>query len=500
MLRTACVALCLLASVSPVAQGQAAAAVVPVAASENWNGSVSLPGGGKLDFSVVLTGTGGTIDIPQQGASGLALVDVTADGKVVKFTLKPPGAPEAAAAKFEATVEADGQTASGSLHQAGMDLPLKMTKAKEGEGKKELKRPQEPKAPFPYNEREVTYTNPLDGTKLAGTLTWPSGGSKHPAVVMITGSGAQDRNESLLGHKPFLIIADHLTRHGFAVLRADDRGVGGSSGKTSASTSDDFANDALAGVEFLTQQPEIDATKIGLIGHSEGGLVAPMAASRSDKVAFIVLLAGTGLPGREIIKLQSELISRADGAKEGDAKTEAAEQDEIFDLVASGADEAAIAAKIREVGEKQIARGEASADPKDQEQAKAAKGTMDALVKSQTKELSSKWFRYFLTLDPRVALRKTHCPVLALNGGLDLQVPPRQNLPEIEKALAEGGNKDVTVMELPGLNHLFQVCTTGSPSEYATIEETCSPKMLDLVTGWLRQHAGLKADLMPATQ
>jgi pimeloyl-ACP methyl ester carboxylesterase len=225
-----------------------------------------------------------------------------------------------------------------------------------------------------------------------------------------------------------------------------------------------------------------------------------MAASRSDKVAFIVLLAGTGLPGREIIKLQSELIERAMGVKDEIAKRNAADQDEIFTLVAAGADDAAIAAKIREIGEQQIARAEASGDAKEQEEAKTARATLDATVKSQTKELSSKWFRYFLTLDPRVALRKTRCPVLALNGELDLQVPPKADLPEIEKALKEAGNQDVTVMELPGLNHLFQTCTTGAPSEYASIEETCSPRVLDLITDWIRLHAGMKPDITPVAQ
>lgn len=494
MFRVACLVLIFGTPTRLLPQAQAQAVTTPAAAVEAWNGSVSLPGGGTLDFSVALTPSGGTIDIPTQHASGLTLVDVAADGKVVKFTLKPPGAPQSAWARFEATADADGQTASGFLHQAGMDLPLKMTRAKEGEAKKELKRPQEPKPPFPYNEREVTYVNPADGTKLAGTLAYPKGDGKFPAVIMITGSGAQDRNESLMGHKPFLVIADHLTRHGFAVLRVDDRGVGGSSGTISESTSADFAGDVLAGVEFLARQPEVDAGRIGLIGHSEGGLIAPMVASRSDKVAFIVLLAGTGLPGREIIKLQSELIGRVQGGSEVDAKAAAEVQDQIFDLLAGGADESAIRAKIREIGEQQIAIAEASADPKVNEQVKAARSTLDATVQAQTKELSSKWFRYFLTLDPRIALRTTKCPVLALNGGLDLQVPPRANLPEIQKALAEAGNHDVTVTELPGLNHLFQTCTTGSPSEYATIEETFSPAALEVVLAWLRQHAHMPVE------
>jgi pimeloyl-ACP methyl ester carboxylesterase len=484
-----CIAsLCLISPTLSVVSGQVTTA--PAAATDNWNGTVTLPDGGKLEFSVSLSGASGKIDIPMQGATGLALSDVTNDGKALKFTLKV-GTGEATWARFDAAVDEGGQTASGQLHQAGMDLPLKLTKAKEGEEAPKLKRPQEPKPPFRYHEREVAYTNEADGTKLAGTLTIPPGDGKFPAVLLITGSGAQDRNETLLGHKPFLVLADHLSRHGIAVLRVDDRGVGGSSGSVSKSTTADFVGDVLTGVHFLSQQPEIDAKKIGLIGHSEGGIIAPMAAARSNDVAFIVLMAGTGLPGRDIIKLQGELISRAEGASDVEAKATTTSQDEIFDLVVGGADEAAIRAKIRDVGEKQIAAHEKSDDPADQEKVKIARKNMDATVEQQTQELTSPWFKYFLTLDPREALRKTHCPVLAINGAKDLQVPPIANLPEIEKALKEADNKDVTIKELANLNHLFQKCKTGSPSEYASIEETINPAALELITVWVRQHVHL---------
>ncbi len=484
-------ALCLV-SMSPGAQVvDAQVASVPAAAPERWNGTVSLPGGANLSFSVVLTGGSGTIDIPMQGAKGLALSDVAGDGKSLKFTLKVPGAGEAGWARFEAVIDPDGLTANGQLHQAGMDLPLKMTKAKDGEAAPTLKRPQEPNPPFPYAQREVGYTNNADGTKLAGTLTLPEGGGKFPAVLLITGSGAQDRNEMLLGHKPFLVLSDYLTRRGIAVLRVDDRGVGGSSGKTSASTTADFVGDVLTGVEFLSAQPEIDAGHIGLIGHSEGGIIAPMAAAKSDKIAFIVMLAGTGLPGREIIRLQSELIDRAAGESEQDARADAAAQEPVFDLLAAGADEAAIRAKFREIAEGQLSRHESSGDAADREKAKAERATLDAKIEQAMKELTSPWFRYFLTLDPRDALRKVRCPVLALNGAKDLQVPPGQNLAEIERALKDGGNNDATVKELPGLNHLFQHCETGSPAEYATIEETMSPEVLEIVAGWVRAHSGL---------
>ncbi len=474
-------------------------AKTPSVATERWSGSVALPDGDKLDFSIALSGSGGTIDIPMQGSSGLALSDVSADGATLKFTLEVPGQGETAWARFEATVDADGQTASGVLHQSGMDLPLELAKLKDGEVAAKLERPQEPKAPFPYDQREVTYTNEADGTKLAGTLTLPRGKGKFPAVVLITGSGAQDRDEALDGHKPFLVLADHLTRHGIAVLRVDDRGVGGSTGETKLSTTSDFAGDVLCGVEFLSKQIEIDAQSIGLIGHSEGGVVAPMAAVRSSKVAFIVLMAGTGLPGREIIKLQSELISHADGASQSEAKAEAQAQDEVFELVATGAADEALRAKLRAEIERQLTAQEASDDPAAREEARTVRANLEVQVDGAAKELTSPWFRYFLTLDPRDALRKTKCAVLALNGSKDLQVPPSANLREIEKALSEGGNKDFTTRELPELNHLFQHCTTGSPAEYGNIEETLATSALDLITQWVRQHAHLPVET-PATR
>lgn len=465
---------------------------------DQWKGSVSLPGGANLEFVAILSGGEGTIDIPMQGVKGMALSEVSSSKEMVKFTLKPAGLPEANWARFEAKVEADGQTASGVLRQSGMELPLKLSKVV-GDASKavELKRPQEPKPPFPYASREVTYTNPADGTALAGTLTFPKAGGPFPAIVMITGSGAQDRDEALLGHKPFLVIGDHLTRNGFAVLRVDDRGVGGSSGSVNTSTSSDFAGDVLAGVEFLARQPEVDPRRIGLIGHSEGGLIAPMAASRSDRVAFIVLLAGTGVPGRDILRLQSELILKASGGTEEEAKSQIADQDVLVELVCSGADSDAIRAKVREIGERQLADAEASGDPKKREEAKTQRATLDAVVEAQAKQFASPWFRYFVMYDPRESLRATKCPVLALNGEKDLQVPVDQNLPEIERAVRAGGNTNVTVKELPGLNHLFQHCQTGSPAEYSQIEETIAPEVLDVMTSWLRQVTGLDAAKTP---
>jgi hypothetical protein len=299
-------------------------------------------------------------------------------------------------------------------------------------------------------------------------------------VILITGSGAQDRDESLLGHKPFFVIADYLTRRGIAVLRVDDRGIGGSTGKNNKSTTADFAGDVLAGVEFLKTRKEIDRKKIGLIGHSEGGVVAPLAASRSNDITFIVMLAGTGVNGEEIIQLQSDLISRASGEPE----------EEIRRGLQLNAAAIAVAKKNLDSTEEKLQLRKAVENfvtsLPDSDKAKMKNPVEE--IEAQTRMFFSPWAKFFLTYDPRLALQKVKCPVLAVNGEMDLQVPPKQNLAEIEKALKTGKNKHYTIKMLPGLNHLFQHSETGSPMEYGKIEETFAPEALQVVGDWIEQQ------------
>ncbi|HEY2737951.1 MAG TPA: alpha/beta fold hydrolase, partial [Thermoanaerobaculia bacterium] len=318
--------------------------------------------------------------------------------------------------------------------------------------------------------------------KFAGTLTLPKGAGPFPAVLLITGSGPQDRDESIVGHKPFLVLADHLTRRGIAVLRVDDRGVGGSTGSVSGSTTSDFAGDVLAGVAFLKQHAHIAADRIGLIGHSEGAVIAPLAASRSKDVAFIVMMAGTSVPGYEILPAQVEAIDVASGQTADKAKKEADITRAALGLVRAEKDEAVLRTKLKAL----FVEHKDDVDADDLKQA----GSLDAFVERQVKSLTSPWFRYFLDYDPRPALRQVKVPVLALNGELDKQVLPDQNLPSIEQTLHESKNPDVTVRRLPGLNHLFQTAQTGSPTEYATIQETLSPAVLDLMTHWILERFG----------
>jgi pimeloyl-ACP methyl ester carboxylesterase len=375
--------------------------------------------------------------------------------------------------KYEGKLSADGKSLEGSFTQLTSTMPLVL---KRNETPFKLTRPQEPKPPYPYGVEEVTFENTKGPATLAGTLTLPDGAGPWPAVVLISGSGPQDRDEALLGHRPFWVLADYLSRHGIAVLRYDDRGVSKSTGNFAECTTLDFKDDALAAVAFLKSRTEIDLKKIGLCGHSEGGLIAPMAAVESSDIRFIVLMAGPGVTGEEILYLQGELIAKATGADEKAVEAGRALQRTLFGIVKNETDPVALKEKLK-----------AAIDATLTEKQRNAAGA-GAAIDNQIAMLLTPWFRYFLTYDPHTSLEKVTCPVLAVNGEKDLQVPPSQNLPEIRKALTAAGNKDFTLAEMPALNHLFQTCTTGGTAEYGTIEETISPTVLDTISAWIKSH------------
>ncbi|MEK7331226.1 MAG: alpha/beta fold hydrolase, partial [Candidatus Eisenbacteria bacterium] len=314
------------------------------------------------------------------------------------------------------------------------------------------------------------------GIQLAGTLTLPRGAGPFPCALLITGSGPEDRDEAVFGHRPFLVLADHLTRQGIAVLRVDDRGVGGSTGRFSQATSEDFAGDVLAGIEFLKTRREIDRKRIGLIGHSEGGLIAPMVATRSKDVAFIVLMAGPGIPGDSTLMLQSAAIRRSVGASEASIAQEMGVSRRIYAQLRQG-DSAGVVRTARELVGLQVA-----GLPEEQ---RSAVGDLDSAATAASRQLFGPWMRFFVTYDPRPALRRVRCPVLAINGEKDLQVLPKENLAAIETALKAGGNRDHTVKELPGLNHLFQTCTLCTIAEYMQLEETMAPAALEEMSEWI---------------
>jgi uncharacterized protein len=450
----------------------------PVGKEQLWEGKLSV--GAGLSLRLVLHvqkaedgGLLGKLDSPDQGAKGMHVNSVTLDDTKLRFELK------ALSATYEGKLSADKNEAVGTFTQGGVKLPLSLKKTDKLIA---LLRPQTPKPPFPYKVEELKYKNEPAGINLAGTLTLPEGRGPYPAVILISGSGAQDRDETIFEHRPFHVLADTLTRRGIAVLRVDDRGVGGSGGSVSKSTSDDFAGDVLAGIAVLKARPDIDGRKIGLMGHSEGGIIAPMVAARSSDVAFIVLLAGTGLPGDEILMMQGRLIAKVMGASEKDLDKQKELQKRLFGIMKTETDPKKARAAMHEEFKKLLSE----ASP---EERKAA-GDVESFAENEIKKLESPWFRFFLSFDPRPTLEKVHCPVLALNGEKDLQVPPKEDLAEIAKALKKGGNTQVTTKELPGLNHLFQTCKTGAVSEYAAIEETIAPAALKVIGDWVSQVVG----------
>lgn len=341
-------------------------------------------------------------------------------------------------------------------------------------------RAQDPKAPFPYSAIEVAIPS-VPGVTLAGTLTLPTGRGPFPAVVLVTGSGPQDRNEELLGHRPFLVIADYLTRHGIAVLRYDDRGVGKSTGNFAAATSADFANDAEAAFKLLRARGDIMKDRVGIMGHSEGGMIAPMIAARNKDVGFVVLLAGPGLPGDSIMLMQAALIGRAQGAPPAAIERGAFVNSRLFAAVKAAKDSASASVAYDSAAAQVVASLPLLEQGLAKQQLVAAKP-----------QLLAPWMRYFIKYDPRPALRALKMPVLALDGSLDLQVPPKEDLAQIDTALKAAGNRDYRVVELPRLNHLFQTTATGNPNEYASIEETFSPAALQLIADWIAAHAGIK--------
>jgi uncharacterized protein len=425
------------------------------------------------DVSGRLEGTLTSID---QGASRIKIDSASFADGTLKLTLKAIGA------TFEGKLVADGSTLDGLWGQGGQKLPLTLTRV---DKLPTTVRPQEPTKPYPYNDQELTFDNKPAGIKLAGTLTWPKDGGPHPAVVMITGSGPQDRDESVMGHRPFLILADHLSRNGVAVLRFDDRGVGKSQGKYDTATTEEFASDVLAAIAYLKTRREIvDPKRIGLIGHSEGGVTGPVVAGRTpDDVAFMVLIAGVGVPMDELLVRQGHDLLALAGTPAADIEKANALQLKLFAAIKGTADGPAAEKAVRSVIDAEVARLTAAE--------RAAANLAGPAVEAQVKMVTSPWFRALLAYDPRPTLARVRCPVLAVCGEKDVQVAAKDNLAGIRAALAAGGNRDVETVELPGLNHLLQHCKTGAVSEYATIEQTMAPEALDVITKWVRARAEL---------
>ncbi|MBP1635409.1 MAG: hypothetical protein H6Q10_1983 [Acidobacteria bacterium] len=437
-----------------------------------WTGAIEITGQ-KLYIVVNFTGEGssvaGTIDIPQQRATGLPLINVKADGRAVHFELQAgPGL-----AVFDG--ERQGERIAGSFEQSGVKGTFSMTLA----GANVRPPAAAPEPPVPYEQEQVKAVN--GEVTLAGTLTVPPGPGPHPAVVLITGSGAQTRDEDVFGMKVFALLADQLTRAGIAVLRSDDRGVGGSTGSISQSTSSDFADDALAQVGLLKGRKDIDPARIGLLGHSEGGIVAPMAANRSADVAFVVLLSAPGVSGEQVVLAQNELIGRASGAPEEQIARNAALQRKLFAALRSGEGMEEAAAEARPLMKEALQQLP--------EAQRKAMGDLDAAaakaVDQQIAAMKSPWFRFFLSYDPAPALERLAVPALAIFGERDTQVPAESNRQAMEAAFKRGRHADHTVLVIPRANHLYQEAVTGGPGEYATLKKEFVPGFSDTIAKWI---------------
>ena len=437
----------------------------------SWSGTLDVMGNKlKLVFNIEQTDSGykATMDSPDQGAYGVPCDAVSYADNQLTIEIK------AIQGKYEGQLKED--KLAGKFTQMGMNFTLDLEKVSEEVVKPN--RPQEPQEPYPYYTEDLTFENKKEGITLAGTLTLPSEKGKHPVVVLISGSGAQDRNEELMGHKPFLIIADHLTRNGIGVLRFDDRGTAESGGNFETATTENFANDVEAAVEYLRRRKDINRKKIGLIGHSEGGVIAPMVALRNKHVSYIVMLAGSGVRGDRLLMMQTRALSEAMGMPEETANVAVNINREPYNIILNSQEGDDLKALISDYFDNHAQENELMA--------MMPKEALEQVKNAAIEQMATPWFQYFIKYDPAEALRQLKTPVLALNGSLDLQVPPKANLAAIETSLKQANNKNYKIIELEGLNHLFQEATTGLPAEYGQIEQTFSPKALEVMLEWLK--------------
>lgn len=437
----------------------------------NWQGKLNV---GGIELRIVLhinkndTTYTATMDSPDQGAKGIPVNNTVLDGKTFSFEVPT------ANIKYNGTLKND-RLISGMFNQNGQSYSLDFNKLETGESVK-INRPQEPKPPYPYKSEEIKFPNTKDSIVLAGTLTLPQNGKKFPAVVLISGSGPQNRDEEIFNHKPFLVIADYLTRKGIAVLRYDDRGTAASTGDFNSSTSLDFATDVEYAIEYLKTRKEINKKKIGLIGHSEGAMIAPMVASKSKDVNFIVLLAGLGMTGEEILVLQNELIGKAYNLPSERLETSNEVNKVAYQIIKQSNNPDSLYAHLSIYFNQALS---------EHPELKPSGMPQEVFLNSQLSKLTRPWMKYFLSYDPKSDLTTTNCPILALYGNRDLQVPPNENLKGIKKSIEKGGNNKFTSEIFPDLNHMFQTCKTGLPIEYGQIEETFSPIVLERISTWI---------------
>ena len=395
--------------------------------------------------------------------------------------------------KYAGLANTDKSQIAGSWFQGPGSLPLTVKKTSDTAMVKEQKRPQTPRPPFPYHSEDVVYSNTDQSIQFGGTLTYPKSDSlkgvaavhSYPAVILITGSGQQDRDETLFDHKPFAVIADYLTKQGFVVLRVDDRGMGKTTGIFSEATSMDFAKDVEAGLDFLEKQPMVNKNKIGLIGHSEGGMIAPIVADERREIKFIILLAGPGIPIIDLMQQQMEAVSESNGETSAKARANGQLMRIVWDEAAKNEDSATTIQHIR----MKIESWSKTLDTATLAKFKSQDTTsINNQITEAMKALNSKWYKYFISFNPQPYLEKLDCEVLALNGSKDVQVIAVTNLKGIKQSLQKSKSPKYDVIEVPALNHLFQTCVICNPAEYIVLEESFSPVALEIMGSWLKEN------------
>ena len=430
-----------------------------------WHGKLTLPNGSlTIVFHINHAEQGNyvtTLDSPDQGVSNIKTATTCFQDSTL--TIEIP----IISASFKGKLNPD-HTINGIFTQ-GLPLLLNLQK---GEA---YHRPQEPRPPFPYHTEEVSIKNEQDKITLAGTLTFPQKGNRFPAVILVTGSGPQNRNEETKGHKPFLVIADYLTRKGIAVLRCDDRGVAASQGNFASATNEDVAKDTKAALDYLRSRKEIDTRKIGIIGHSCGGTVSFITAAKNPAVAFIVSLAGAGVRGDSMMLKQVELIYQSTGNPDSVWQKKKPIYRHQYSTVLQQTDKT-----VEELQKELYADAIKLLSPEELQDLNVMRQ-----LPTQLAAATSPWYLHFMRYDPTEALNKIKCPVLALNGDKDVQVDAAMNLNAIQQGIIKNGNKNVTVKIYPGLNHFFQTCQTCNHLEYGDLEETISQEVLKDITEWI---------------
>lgn len=442
----------------------------------NWKGDIELPGAGKLGVIFYITQDAGKLsckmDVPMQSAKDIPAANVKTNKKQINISFP------ALNGTYVGNMDAD-RLIKGTWSQNGANMVLNLESFKEGE-EEALQRPQHPKAPFNYEIEEITVeVIGKDAThQLGGTLTYPKGDGPFPTAIMVTGSGPQDRDETLLGHKPFWVIADYFANNGIATFRYDDRGVGASTGNFEKATSMDFKVDAMAALTQIAKHEKVDEDKIGIVGHSEGALISALAAAESNDVKYVLMLAGPGVSGKSIAKRQMVDMARAEGESEEEIERSSHVNGDIIDLAASDLPR-------EEAIEKVKVRMKKYYDYQATDEERKELGDFDSYFDMATNRLFNPWIQYFLKLEPGKYIQRIKCPTLALIGGKDMQVSPSMNIPALKVALEAAPTTNWDVREIPNLNHLFQKSRTGAMSEYGEKIETFNPQVLIMMRDWI---------------